>query len=71
MVYLPIPGVVKPALVVVELKCDKTAESAISQIKTRNYTQALKDYHGDIFLVGINYSKDTKAHECAIEKITR
>ena len=70
MVYLPKPGVEKPALVV-ELKYDKTAESAISQIKAKNYTQALKDYHGDIFLVGINYSKDTKAHECAIEKITR
>ena len=70
MVYLPKPGVEKPALLV-ELKYDKTAESAISQIKAKNSTQALKDYHGDIFLVGINYSKDTKAHECAIEKITR
>ena len=29
---------------------------------------ALKDYHGNLLLAGINYDKDTKKHSCVIEK---
>ncbi|MCQ2235217.1 MAG: PD-(D/E)XK nuclease domain-containing protein, partial [Paludibacteraceae bacterium] len=57
-----------PALVI-ELKCNKTAESAINQIKEKNYCQALNQYDGDVLFVGINYDKDTKVHTCQIEKI--
>ena len=57
-----------PALVI-ELKCNKTAESAINQIKEKNYCQALSQYDGDVLFVGINYDKDTKKHTCQIEKI--
>ncbi len=57
-----------PALVI-ELKCNKTAESAINQIKEKNYCQALNQYEGDVLFVGINYDKDTKVHTCQIEKI--
>ena len=53
---------------VVELKYGKSAESAINQIKDRGYVEALKEYHGDILLVGVNYNKKTKKHECRIEK---
>ena len=28
-----------------------------------------KDYQGNLLLVGINYDKATKKHECVIEKI--
>ena len=66
LVYLPKPGVNKPALLI-ELKYDKSAQSAITQIKEKNYLQFFKDYKGEVLLVGINYSKDTKTHQCIIE----
>ena len=67
LVYLPKPGVNKPALLI-ELKFDKSAQSAITQIKEKNYLQFFKDYKGEVLLVGINYSKDTKTHQCIIER---
>ena len=69
IVFLPLPSVNKPALVV-ELKYNKTAETAIQQIKDRHYTQALEGYTGEILLVGISYDKENKdkPHSCIIEK---
>ena len=67
LVYLPKPNVNKPALLI-ELKYDKSAQAAITQIKEKNYLQFFKDYKGEVLLVGINYSKDTKTHQCIIEK---
>ena len=67
LVYLPKQGVNKPALLI-ELKFDKSAQTAINQIKEKNYLQFFKDYKGEVLLVGINYSKDTKTHQCIIEK---
>lgn len=58
----------KPALVV-ELKWDKSAEGAISQIKEKQYGKALQGYSGEILLVGINYDKGSKVHQCMIEKV--
>ena len=70
MVFLPLPHTDKPALVV-ELKYDKTAETAIQQIKDRHYAQALDGYSGEIVLVGINYDKENKdkPHSCIIERV--
>lgn len=69
IVFLPLPSARKPALVV-ELKYDKNADTAIRQIKDRQYTRALEGYVGEILLVGINYGKDdkNKHHSCIIEK---
>ena len=67
LVYLPKPGVNKPALLI-ELKYDKSAQTAITQIKEKNYLQFFKDYKGEVLLVGINNSKDTKTHQCIIER---
>ena len=67
LVYLPKPGVNNPALLI-ELKFDKSAQTAITQIKEKNYLQFFKDYKGEVLLVGINYSKDTKTHQCIIER---
>lgn len=67
IVFLPRKHSVKPAMVV-ELKYDKSAESAIEQIKERRYPEALKDYHGNLLLVGISYCKDNKKHSCIIEE---
>ncbi len=74
IVYLPKKDSPLPVLVI-ELKWNKSAEGAIEQIKDRRYPDALKDYGGEILLVGINYSKDAPAgnrkHTCRIENIAR
>ena len=69
IVFLPLPSVTKPALVV-ELKYDRTAYASIQQIKDRHYAQALEGYVGEVLLVGINYDKEKKdkPHSCVIEK---
>ena len=67
LVYLPKSGVNKPALLI-ELKFDKSALTAITQIKEKNYLQFFKNYKDEVILVGINYSKDTKTHQCIIER---
>ena len=54
---------------IVELKWDHSAQGAIQQVKEKQYVKALEGYSGTIFLIGINYNKDTKHHECLIEKI--
>lgn len=55
-------------LLLVELKWNKTEQGAIEQIKKRDYPQALKDYGGEILLVGINYDDKSKKHTCKLEK---
>ena len=60
----------KPALVI-ELKWDKSAEGAISQIKKQEYCKSLEEYQGNILLVGINYDRKTKDHECMIEEYAK
>ena len=72
IVFFPLPHTKKPALVV-ELKYDKTVETALQQIKDRHYTQALEGYSGEILLVGISYSKENKdkPHSCLIERTVK
>ena len=60
----------KPALVV-ELKWNKSAQGAISQIKKQEYCQSLEEYWGNLLLVGINYDKKTRKHACVIEEWER
>lgn len=57
----------KPALVV-ELKWDHSAQGAISQTRNREYVKSLEDYAGQLLLVGINYDKESKEHQCLIEE---
>jgi hypothetical protein len=56
---------------IVEMKMNKSADSAIDQIKNRNYPQALEDCGSDILLVGVNYDEKTKKHTCKIESFTK
>ena len=70
LAFIPRKGVNAPAIVA-ELKYDKTAEGAIKQIKDRNYTDKLTAFSGEILLVGINYDKESKEHECQIEKVIK
>lgn len=59
-----------PALVV-ELKWNKSAYTELQQIKDKKYPESLLQYTGNILLVGINYDKKSKAHECVIEEYKR
>ena len=54
MVFVPRSNVNKPAIIV-ELKWNKSADSAINQIKNRQYVESLKGYSGEVVLVGVNY----------------
>lgn len=70
LVFRPRKNNSNPAMIV-ELKYDKSADSALAQIKKRQYADCLKDYSGEILLVGINYNKNDKRHNCKIEKVTK
>lgn len=59
-----------PALIV-ELKWNNSVETAIGQIKEKNYTEGIKQYTGDILLVGIAYDKKSRQHTCKIEKVKK
>ena len=66
LVFRPRKNNSNPAMIV-ELKYDKSADSALDQIKKRQYADCLKDYSGEILLVGINYNKNDKRHTCKIK----
>ena len=68
VVYLPKPKSLLPALVV-ELKWNKSSEGAIQQIKERNYPAVLKEYGGEVVIVGIGYDAKKKEHNCVIERV--
>lgn len=70
IVYIPKKHSDKPAMII-ELKYDKSAAGAIAQIKEKKYVESLKEYQGNLLLVGINYDKDTKKHTCLIEEYTK
>ena len=67
IVLLPRPACKLPAIVL-ELKFDQSAETAIAQIREKRYAGVLLNHVGEVVLVGINYDKNTKRHECKIEK---
>ena len=58
-------------ILVIELKWDKTAQTALNQIKERHYPEYFENSKGNIVLVGINYDKDSKKHTCKIELLDR
>lgn len=68
-IFLPKPEYKNdyPALVV-ELKWNQKAQTAMQQIKLKKYPSSILDYTGDILLVAINYDKKEKEHQCLIEE---
>jgi len=70
MAFIPKRKSEKPAILV-ELKWDSSAEGAIAQIKGRKYAEGLEEYQGNMLLVGINYDKKTKEHQCRIERFQK
>ncbi|SFC60764.1 AAA family ATPase [Butyrivibrio sp. YAB3001] len=74
IVFIPSPKYPDKPTMVVELKYDKNAQTALTQIKKKKYPERLEHYMGNILLVGINYDKDVsstsddyKHHTCVIE----
>ena len=68
IVLIPRKNVDSPAIVL-ELKCNKNADSAIDQIHRKQYPAKVAEYTGHLLLVGINYDRETKQHSCLIEKV--
>ncbi|MCC8081783.1 MAG: ATP-binding protein [Lachnospiraceae bacterium] len=73
LVFLPRKATDKPVMII-ELKYDKDADTAIRQIHENRYDGDLKKYFGNLLLVGINYDKNAagtnaKKHTCVIETI--
>ena len=68
-VFLPKPEYIQdyPALVV-ELKWNQNAQTALAQIKDKKYPQSIEKYTGNVLLVGISYDKKSKQHQCVIER---
>ena len=64
--FIPIDK--KDPAMIVELKCNSDADTAIKQIKNKNYPKVFENYLDNLLLVGVNYDKKTKIHECVIEK---
>ena len=67
LVLIPRKNVNSPAIII-ELKYDKDADTAISQIKRKEYPSKVAQYANDLLLVGINYDKEQKKHTCLIER---
>ena len=68
LVLIPRKNVDSPAIVI-ELKYNKDADTAISQIKRRDYPAKVAQYADNLLLVGINYDRETKEHTCVIERL--
>ncbi|MCD8104456.1 MAG: AAA family ATPase [Lachnospiraceae bacterium] len=70
LVFVPDRNCPNPAMVV-ELKWDKSVETALDQIRKQHYAACLERYHGEILLVGVNYDKESKEHTCKIERMRK
>lgn len=68
IVLIPRKHVDSPAIVL-ELKYNQDADTAINQIKQKNYPERVVPYTKNLLLVGINYDKQQKIHTCKIEKL--
>ena len=67
LVLIPRKDVNTPAIVL-ELKFNCDADSAIDQILRRQYPAKVAQHTGDLLLVGINYDREKKTHECQIQR---
>lgn len=56
---------------ILELKWNQSAETALRQIKDKKYDSILDSCHGNVLLVGINYDKKSKSHDCIIEQLVK
>lgn len=69
VVYVPFREGI-PAMII-ELKRNKSSESAIKQIREKRYFDSLSHYQGKLLFVAINYDDTTKTHTCRIERFRK
>ena len=67
MVFVPVKPIF-PAFVI-ELKYNRSVDTAINQIKAKNYPECLKGFSEKIILVGISYSKRKAKHTVKLEVV--
>ena len=65
LVLMPRKSSDKPAILL-ELKKDQSAQTAIEQIHNKKYQGKVLQYDGRVILVGINYDPKLKKHDCKI-----
>ena len=71
MAFIPRTNAGNRPAMIVELKYNQSADSAITQIKEKRYQGALSGFHGKVLLIGVNYDsdgRDNKKHTCVIEE---
>ncbi len=68
LVLIPRKNVDSPAIVI-ELKYDKAVDTAIEQIKRRQYPDKVAQYADRLLLVGITYDRESKQRHCRIERL--
>ena len=68
LVLMPRKNSEKPPILL-ELKKDQSADTAIEQIHNKQYQGKVLQYDGRAILVGINYDSKTKKHDCKIEVV--
>ena len=66
IVYIPL-NKSKPAIIV-ELKRNSSTETALRQIREKQYFECLENWKGEIIFVGVNYDEESKIHDCKIER---
>lgn len=66
-----IPFVPDVPAMILELKRNGSADSAIDQIRNKQYFDSLSHYSGDLLFVGINYDEKEKTHTCKIERFIK
>ena len=67
LVLIPRKHVDSPALVI-ELKYNQDADTAIDQIRRKDYPAKVAQYTGNLLLVGISYDRQTKKHKTKISQ---
>lgn len=71
LVLLPKPRYADRPALILELKWDEEAETAIRQIKEKKYPKTLEAYTGKILLIGISYDRKSRKHHCLIEQYSK
>ena len=68
LAFIPLASAADKSALLVELKWNQSAHTAIEQIRAKQYPEALRSYQGNLLLVGVNYDKKTRQHTCRIEE---
>ena len=72
IVYIPVhPGNPDRPAMILELKRNDSVQSAIDQIRDKQYFKSLEHYYGQLLFVGIDYDEKEKTHTCRMEWFTK